>query len=121
MKTSMLLLVLSVGLCVPAQAQSNAENEVRQVMSSFLTSFNNLDWESFRRLWADRPVMFHPFTTAGYAGERIDDPKRFEEVWRMVFDGIRANATKGGVTQPPYQNLKPQDLRVVFPTPTSLS
>jgi ketosteroid isomerase-like protein len=90
------------------QAQSSREDEVRAVMTAFVTAFNNLDWERFRKLWIDAPVMFLA------TGERVD-PGDFEERWRGTFAAIREAAAKRGVTQPPYQNVQPRGLRIDFP------
>jgi ketosteroid isomerase-like protein len=104
-----LFVVLSVALSNVPQAQSSREDEVVQVMTAFTTAFNNLDWDAFRRLWSDAPVMFQA------SGDRVD-PQGFEARWRQTFATIRQTAANRGVTQPPYQNVQPRDLRIDFPS-----
>ena len=108
-KRAAVLIVLVIFFSHSAQAQSGRDDEVRAVMTAFVTAFNNLDWEPFRKLWIDAPVMFLQ------TGERVD-PGGFEERWRATFATIRDAAGKRGVTQPPYQNVQPRELRIDFPS-----
>ena len=113
----LVLMFTGIGAFTPERQEPSADEvRVREVMSSFLTAFNNLDWPAFRAVWSERPVIFFPSTDNGYSGERIDDPIRFNTVWQTLFDRIKTNATKGGATKPPYQNLQPRDLRIDFPS-----
>ena len=112
----MCLLWAAVG-CLVAQ-QPPQETEVRNLMEDFLRAFNNLDWPAFRKCWVDNPVIFHPLLAYNPTGKRIDDLPSFEASWHLVFGAIRDGAQKRGVTQPPFQNLQPKDLRIDFPAPT---
>src|SRR5580704_7262485 len=96
-------------------AQQAQETEVRSLMSNFLKAFNNLDWPAFRKCWVDSPVIFHPSVAQNPTGRRIDDVAGFEASWHGQFDRTREIAAKRGVTEPPFQNIEPKDLRVDFP------
>jgi|ERR1700722_3318349 hypothetical protein len=99
-------------------AQQAQETEVRSLMADFLKAFNNLDWPAFRKCWVDNPVVFYPSVAPNPTGKRIDDPPGFDTAWRRQFDLMRESATSRGVTEPPFLNIEPKDIRVDFPAPT---
>lgn len=113
MKTLMCLLLAG---CLGAQ--SAQETEVRRLMADFLKAFNNLDWPAFRECWIDKPVVFYPSVAPNSTGRRTEDLAGFESAWRRQFDLIHDAAAKRGVTEPPFQNIEPKDVRVDFPAPT---
>jgi ketosteroid isomerase-like protein len=104
-----------LSLAFPAAGQDR-QAEVREATSKFLTAFNNLDWEGFRRCWESTAsmfgatVMFPPLrgiTTASSA-RRVSGSEA-EAVWRQVFSAVRE---RSGRIAPPYQNIQPQDLAI---------
>jgi SnoaL-like domain len=108
-----LLLSLAGFLC----GQPSPEAQVRRLMGDFLTAFNNLDWQAFRQCWAASPVVFFP-SLVQPTGKRTDDIAAFEDVWHRQFELIRKDAARRGVTEAPFQNIQPQDLRIDFPSPS---
>jgi len=97
-------------------SQITSEAEVRGVITSFLTAFQDLDWPAFRKCWADRPVVFHPCARIHPGGSRIDDPETFDAVWKRLFETSRKSAAERGVDTPPFLKLEPKDLRIDFPS-----
>ena len=91
---------------------------MRSLMADFLKAFHNLDWPAFRKCWVDNPVVFYPSVAPNPTGKRIDDPPGFDTAWRRQFDLMRESATSRGVTEPPFLNIEPKDIRVDFPAPT---
>jgi len=79
---------------------------IEEALSSFLTAFDNLDWQAFRTCFSGTPTIFHP--TAPNI-RRIDSPDQFEKAWLAVFERIKKSS---GRTSPPYMSLNPLDLRV---------
>jgi len=84
-------------------------------MADFVKAFDNLDWPAFRKCWAEHPVVFYPSTAPSSTGKRTDEPAAFEAAWRHQFDLIRDAAAKRGVTEAPFQDIQPKDVRVDFP------
>jgi ketosteroid isomerase-like protein len=107
-----------LGACVVLFAQPAPETEVRGLMSSFLTAFNNLDWPAFRKCWVENPVLFHPSVAQNPTGKRIEDAAGFESSWHHQFDLMREGAATRGITSPPFANIQPKDIRVDFVAPT---
>ena len=98
-------------------AQPAPEAQVRQLMGDFLTAFNNLDWQAFRRCWVANPVVFFPALVEP-TGRPTEDAAAFEDVWHRQFELIRNNAARRGVTKAPFQDIQPKDLRIDFPSPS---
>jgi uncharacterized protein (TIGR02246 family) len=86
-----------------SRAPENANDEVRQTLTKFLTAFANLDWEAFRKFFADDATVYFPSQRANRATGRAE----IEATFRQVFERIRA--TKSA---PPYLNLEPADLDI---------
>jgi ketosteroid isomerase-like protein len=110
----LVFLLMAGGFC----AQSAQETEVRGLMADVLKAFNNLDWPAFRKCWTDNPVVFYPSVAPNSTGRRTEDLPGFESAWRRQFDLIREAAAKRGVTESPFQNIEPKDVRIDFPAPT---
>jgi ketosteroid isomerase-like protein len=78
--------------------------EIARVVAAFLAAFAALDWEAFRRCFADEATVFFP---------SIDHPQRaagreqIEQVFHDVFERARA-----GAAGPPYLDLQPRDLSI---------
>jgi ketosteroid isomerase-like protein len=105
----LLVLVLAITDSSIAQEKPMANTKtasVEQAWSTFLTSFDNLDWEAFRDCFSSTATVFHP--TAPNI-RRVDSPEEFEKAWLGVFERIKKNS---GRTSPPYMILNPLDLRV---------
>ena len=104
---------LVLSLASPAVGQGHSA-EVREATSRFLTAFNNLDWEAFRKCWQSTAtmfgatVMFPPLQgiTSTSSARRMSGNEA-EAVWRQVFSAIRE---RSGRSSAPYQNIQPQDL-----------
>src|SRR6202041_3604033 len=87
----------------PSRAPESANNEVRRILTKFLTAFANLDWEAFRKCFADDATVYFPSQRANRGTGRAE----IETTFRQVFERIRA--TKNS---PPYLNLEPLDLDI---------
>jgi ketosteroid isomerase-like protein len=99
-----LLLVLSLLLGSTAFARSgNPETEVRQTLSQFVQTFDNLDWDRFTAFFSDDATMFQPRRFP----RRTENKSEIESQFRQVFETIR-----GSQTRPPYMDLLPRDLRI---------
>jgi hypothetical protein len=101
-------LVVLFDLSVQAQ-----EDDVRQLMASFVTALQNLDWEAFRHCWVDNPVLYGPADS-----KRIDDSATFDAMWQMQFQQLRQSVAARGITSAPYVKVEPQGMRIDFPSPT---
>lgn len=104
-------LVLAAAIVGSAVAQDKSSatpktTSIEEALSTFLTAFNNLDWQAFRACFSDTATIFHP---AAPNIRRIDSPEQFNTAWLGVFERIKKNS---GRTSPPYMNLNPVDLRV---------
>jgi ketosteroid isomerase-like protein len=87
----------------PSRAPQNANDEVRQTLTKFLTAFANLDWEAFRKFFADDATVYFPSQRASRATGRAE----IETTFRQVFERIRATRSA-----PPYLDLEPVDLDI---------
>lgn len=87
----------------PGAAASEAE--VRAALAEFLSAFEQLDWERFRRCFDDAATVFFPAPTSP---DRSDGRPAFEARFTEVFAQVRRAASGG----PPFQRLTPEDLRV---------
>jgi ketosteroid isomerase-like protein len=104
-------LVLTAAIVDSAVAQkktaaSPKTASIEEALSTFLTAFDNLDWQAFRTCFSGSATIFHP---AAPNIRRIDSPDQFEKAWLGVFERIKKNS---GRTSPPYMSLNPLDLRV---------
>jgi hypothetical protein len=101
-----------------AQTKSTPKAEIQLLMTDFLTAFNNLDWPGFRKLWIEDPVVFHPSLDYNPTGKRVEGAVEFDKSWQLVFDAGRKFWASRGVTNAPYMNLQPEDLRIDILAPT---
>lgn len=92
-------------------AGQRAEAEIKQTLTAFLTSFENLNWPKFKAFFAPDVTMFHP---APPNGRRVDSPQEFEKAWLGVFERIRKNS---GRDSAPFMSLQPQDLKIQIISP----
>jgi len=108
------LVVLGAILFSPVGAQAAGgppEDQVREALKVFLTSFDNLDWPSFRSCFGPSPTMFHP---AAPNTLRVDTEEQFDRAWAGVFERIRRTS---GRDRAPYMVLEPKDVRIEFLSP----
>jgi hypothetical protein len=77
--------------------------EVLAAAESFLTAFNNLEWDAFHASFAPSATVFQPF------GEpwRNEDREEVAAFFGSFFEQIRSS-TEG----PPYLHITPRDLRI---------
>ena len=76
-------------------------------MQAFLAAFAALDWEPFRRSFADDATVFFPLTDHPQRAEGRDE---IERLFRGVFERARADSPNG----PPYLALQPHDLSIRY-------
>jgi ketosteroid isomerase-like protein len=106
-----LLSVLALFACAPHHlAPDSATNPsdsvaVADALHSFLTAFENLDWETFRSSFADDACVFFPSATTPdvFCGRSAVEAR-----FRIEFASIREAASSG----PPYMQLHPDSLKI---------
>ena len=97
-------LLLMAAPAILAQGNpANADTEVRETLSRFVSAFDNLDWDGFRSFFDDNATVFYPRAFP----ERASGRDEFEKTFKVVFQQIRAGKSFG-----PYMDLKPRDLKV---------
>jgi ketosteroid isomerase-like protein len=74
-------------------------------VQAFLAAFAALDWEPFRRSFADDATVFFPLTDHP---QRAEGREEIERLFRGVFERARADSPSG----PPYLALQPHDLSI---------
>ncbi len=77
---------------------------VRAAVEEFLTAFDDLDWERFRRCFTSDATVFFPWDLHP---RRADGTMEVEAEFKRFFDEVRARAAG-----PPYLNLVPLDLTI---------
>jgi pimeloyl-ACP methyl ester carboxylesterase len=77
--------------------------EVMAAAESFLTAFNNLEWDAFHASFVPSATVFHPF------GEpwRNEDREEVAAFFGRLFAEVRSSSEG-----PPYLRITPQDLRI---------
>ena len=81
----MLLVALPAGIPVAAEA----EEPVEQALGRFIEAFNALDWDTFRRSFADDVSVFNPQIPEARVLARLDGKDSVEASFRGVFDAAR--------------------------------
>jgi len=79
-------------------------SSVRAALEEFLTAFDSLDWERFRRCFASDATVFFPWDLHPH---RVDGKMEVEAEFKNFFDEACTRA-KG----PPYLNLIPRDVTI---------
>lgn len=106
LKQACLLIGLSLILLNTSDlARNSKEKEIEIELKRFLTAFENLDWETFRKSFSDDATVFFP---SPEPPQRFDGHEAVEKQFQKVYAEIRANAANG----PPYHRLTPKDLRI---------
>ena len=99
-----ILVLISAGLfllpCATAQRQ-NSNTELRHFLETFIRSFDNLDWETFRQSFSDDATVFYPRAIP----ERANGRAEFEKNFKVVFAQIR-----NGKAAPPYMDIRPRSM-----------
>ena len=99
---------ISLLLLSTCRAENHLATETKEInvaLKSFLTAFENLDWESFRHSFRDDATVFFP---PPEPPQRFEGRDAYEKQFQKVFSGIRSSAKNG----PPYHRLTPKDLRI---------
>ncbi len=78
---------------------------ITDTVQTFLAAFAALDWEQFRRCFADDATVFFPLTDHPQRGEGRE---QIERLFRDVFERARASSPNG----PPYLTLQPHELSI---------
>jgi uncharacterized protein (TIGR02246 family) len=89
----------------PLAALETERQAVDELMSRFLTSFENLDMPAFIGCFAEDATVFFP---SPEPPERFSGKDAVRTHFQKVFDSIRKGASSG----PPYHRLIPQDVDV---------
>jgi len=112
-KSAVLLIALLV--CFPtatmlAPQPDDAGEErvaVQMAVANFIEAFNNLEWERFRKCFADDASVFNPAVPGVTELHRLDGREKVETVFESVF----AEAKKGK-SNAPYLDIRPAELRI---------
>ena len=100
-------LVLGIVCCRSAVPQAEDEAAVREALSRFVHSLNNLDWEPFRACFAADATLFNPEIPEVSTLGRIDGKAAVEASFRAVFESARRESAG-----PPYLHIVPRNVRV---------
>lgn len=87
------------------QGPANTQAEIAGLLSGFINSFNNLDFEKFRAYFADDATVIHP----AIFPRRIEGRTEIERAWQVVFENIRRES---GRRTPPYMRLLPLETKI---------
>ena len=109
------LLLIALVICFPARTiagqrgddASDERVEVQRAVANFIEAFNNLDWERFRRCFADDASVFNPAIPEVAELHRLDGREKIEKIFEVVFV-----ETKKGKSHPPYLDIRPAELRI---------
>lgn len=85
--------------------ESDEIEGLADTVQSFLAAFAALDWEPFRRSFADDATVFFPLADHP---QRAEGREEIERLFRGVFERARADSPNG----PPYLALQPHDLSI---------
>ena len=105
-----LAFVISFSSTALAQRRDEASEErvdVQKAVANFIEAFNNLEWDRFRRCFADDASVFNPAIPEVNELHRLDGREKIE----TVFQGVFAEAKKGK-SRPPYLDIRPAELRI---------
>jgi ketosteroid isomerase-like protein len=101
-------LILGIVCCGSARSfQSGDEAAVREALSRFVVSLNNLDWETFRTCFATDVTLFNPEIPEVSKLDRLDGRTAVEASFQAVFASARKQAAG-----PPYLHIVPRNVRV---------
>ncbi|HUP20219.1 MAG TPA: nuclear transport factor 2 family protein [Gemmatimonadota bacterium] len=86
-----------------AQGAQPDTAEVMAAAESFLTAFNNLEWDAFHASFAPSATVFQPFREPW----RNNDREEIAAFFGSLFEEIRSSSEG-----PPYMRITPRDLRI---------
>jgi len=104
-RIAMLATLVLASVLGGARAQDLAADQPRAAFDHFISAFNALDWETFRRCFADSASLFNPDIPDVISLDRLDGRKDIERSFRAVFD----SAVKANTHGP---NIHPESVRV---------
>jgi ketosteroid isomerase-like protein len=106
MKSALLILPILVFSAQPVAARDGRAG-VEHAFTRFIAAFNNLDWDTFRRSFAEDVTVFNPDIPEAPSVERLDGRQQVEAGFRSVFDATRQQASG-----PPYLHIVPTNVRI---------
>ena len=97
-------IALLSGVAIAQDNTRSTTEDVQEAVAAFIAVFNDLDWEPFRKSFADDATVFFPFAgvprrTTG----RVD----YEREFKAFFDTVRQEGSA-----PPYLSIEPKDTAV---------
>ena len=103
------LLAAMALFCASGQTQANGPVDAtpRAAFDQFIAAFNNLDWEAFRRCFADSASLFNPDIPDAISLHRMDGREEIERNFRAVFAAVAAGT--GDKRSP---NIHPENVRL---------
>jgi len=107
MKMAALVLVVVCLFCESIAAYDDSKEEVEQAFKHFITAFNNLDWDAFRKTLADDVSVFNPDIAEAPSVNRLDGRQQVEAGFKSVFA-----ATRGKASGPPYLHIVPKNVHI---------
>jgi ketosteroid isomerase-like protein len=95
--------------CASCQTLRNdrADAAPRAAFDQFIAAFNSLDWEAFRRSFADSASLFNPDIPDAISLHRMDGRNDIERNFRAVFD-----AADAGTDHERSPNIRPENVRL---------
>jgi hypothetical protein len=95
--------------CASCQTLANGPGDAtpRAAFDQFIAAFNTLDWEAFRRCFADSASLFNPDIPDAISLHRMDGRKDIERNFRAVFDAAGA-----GTDDKRSPNIHPENVRL---------
>ena len=107
MKMAAVVLVVVCVLCESITAYDDSKEEVEQAFKHFITAFNNLDWDEFRKTLADDVTVFNPDIVEAQSVNRLDGRQQVEAGFKSVFAATREKASG-----PPYLHIVPKNVHI---------
>jgi ketosteroid isomerase-like protein len=104
------LILAGCAMSQELQPPASRSDEVAAAVDRFLVSFENLDWEPFRKAYADDATVYFPVPEPP---RRHSGRAEIELQFRKVFAAIRESS---GRAVPPFHSLDPVDLKIEFPS-----
>jgi ketosteroid isomerase-like protein len=95
--------------CAACQTLGNDRGDAapRAAFDQFIAAFNSLDWEAFRRCFADSASLFNPDIPDAISLHRLDGRDDIERNFRAVFD-----AADAGTNNKRSPNIYPENVRL---------
>ena len=110
MRTLQLAFVAAMALCCASchtLGTHRGDTAPRAAFDQFIAAFNSLDWEAFRRCFADSASLFNPEIPEAVSLHRMDGRNDIERNFRAVFD-----AADAGTDDKRSPNIRPENVRL---------